>query len=78
MYDVGGKLLNGIWSLYVEILTCAGVKGGKSNCFRIDRGVRQVCIMSPYLFTVYMVAVMKEVKMELERTGVRFLEEERQ
>ena len=36
MYDVGGKLLNGIKSMYVKSLTCVTVKEGESNCFRID------------------------------------------
>ena len=40
-----------------------GVKGCESECFRIDIGVRQVCIMYP----IYMDAVMKEVKKETWR-----------
>ena len=59
MYDVGGKLLNGIKSMYVNRLTCVRAKGGESECFRIDSSVRQVSIMSPWLFNVYMEAVMK-------------------
>ena len=47
MYDVGSKLLNGINSIYVNILACVKVKGGEAECFRIDRGVRQGCNMSP-------------------------------
>ena len=62
MYNVGGKLLNGIKSVYVNTLACVRVKGCESECFRIDSGVRQVCIMSPWLFNVYMDAVM-ELKM---------------
>ena len=34
--------------------------------------------MSPWLFNVYMDALMKEVKMGMERRGVRFQEEERE
>ena len=37
--------------------------------FRIDSGVRQGCIMSPWLFNVYMHTVMKEVEMEMGRMG---------
>ena len=47
MYDVGAKLLNGIKSMYVNSLDCVRVKGGESECFRIDSGVRQGSIMSP-------------------------------
>ena len=40
MYDEGGKLINCIKSVYVNILTCVRVKGCKSECLRIDSGVR--------------------------------------
>ena len=63
MYDVGRKLFNGIKSMYVYGLLCIRVKRGER--FRIDSGVRQGCIMSPWLFNVYMDAAMKEVKMEM-------------
>ena len=46
MYDVGGKLLNGIKSVHANSLACVKVKGGESECFKIDSVVRQVCIMS--------------------------------
>ena len=45
------------------------MKRGESECFRIDSGVRQVCIMFSWLFNVYMDAVMKEVKMGMGRRG---------
>ena len=64
---MGGKLLNGIKSMYVNSLACVRVKGGESECFRINSSVRQGCIMSPWLFNVYMDKVMKEVKMKMER-----------
>ena len=47
MYDVGGKLLNGIKSMYFNSLVYVRVKGGESDFFRIDNVVRQGCIMSP-------------------------------
>ena len=53
MYDVGGKLLNGIKSIYVDSSGCVRVKGGESDRFRIDSGVRQRCIMFPWPFSVY-------------------------
>ena len=59
--DVGGKPLNGIKSTYVNNLTCVRLKRVESECFRIDRGMRQGCIMSLWIFNVYMVAVMKKV-----------------
>ena len=67
MYDVGSKLLRGIKAMYVDSSACVRVKGGESERFRIDSGVRQGCIMSPCLFNVYMDGVMKEVKMGMGR-----------
>ena len=55
--------------MYVHSLACLRVKGGESKRFRIDIGVKQGCIMSPWLFSVYMDAVMKEVKMGMGRRG---------
>ena len=54
MYDVDRKMLNGIKIMYVNSLVCVGVKGGEKECFRIGSGVKQVCIMSPWLFNVHM------------------------
>ena len=78
MYDVGGKLLNGIKSIYVNNLACVRVKGSESKCFRIYGGVRQVCIMSLWLFNVYMDAVMNEVTMGMGKREVRFQEQGRE
>ena len=66
MYEASGKLLNGIKSMYVNSLASARVKGGESECFRINSDVKQGCIMSPWIFNVYMDAVVKEVKLGME------------
>ena len=58
--------LNGIKSVYVN-----RVKGCEGECFRIDSGARQECIMSLSLFNVYMDVVM-ELKMGIGRRRVRF------
>ena len=75
---MGGKLLNFIKRVYVNSLACVRIKGCESECLRIDSGVIQVCIMSPWLFNVYMDAVMKELKMGMGRREVRFQEGERE
>ena len=74
---MGAKPLSGIKSIYVDSSTYVGVKWGESERFSIDSGVRHGCIMFPWLFNVFMEAVMKEVKMGMERRGVRFLEDGR-
>ena len=57
MYDVKRKLLGGIKSMYVDSLVCFRVKGGVSEWFKIDSMARQDYIMSPWLFNVYMDAL---------------------
>ena len=49
-----------------------------SKKFRTDSGVRKVCIISPWLFNVYMDGVIKEVKMGMGRRGMRFMEDGRE
>ena len=80
MYDVGGvKLLGLIKSMYIHSSTCIRVKGGGENeQFKIHSGLRQGCIISLWLFNVYMDGLMKEVKMGMGRRGMRFLEDERE
>ena len=39
MYDVGGKLLNGIKSMSGNSVACVRVKGGESECFRMESDV---------------------------------------
>ena len=71
---MGGKLFSGIKRMYVGSSACVRVKGAESERLRIDSGLRQGCIMSPGLFSVYMDGVMKEVKMGMGRRGVSILE----
>ena len=71
-------MLNGIKSIYVNSVACVRIKGGECECFRIKIAVRQGCIMSLWLFNVYIDTLMKEVKMGMGRRGVSFLEEGRE
>ena len=57
--------------MYVEISACVRVKGSESR-------MRQGCIVSPWLFNIYMDGVMREVNMEMRRRGVSFLEDGRE
>ena len=63
--------------MYFNSLACVRVKGSESECFRINSGVSQGCIMSTWLFNVCMEAVINEVKIGIGRRGVRFQEEGR-
>ena len=78
MYDVGDKLLNSNKRMYINSATFVRLKGGDTDCFRIDIGFRRGYIMFPYLFNVNIYEVMKEVKIGVGRRGLRFQEEGRE
>ena len=77
MYDVGGKLLSGI-KCNVESFACVRVKVSENERFRIDSGVTQGCIISPWLFNACMDGVRKAVKMGMGRRIVSFMENGRE
>ena len=54
------------------------IKINESRRFRIGSGVRQGCIMFPWLSNIYMDGVMKEVNMGMGRKGVSFMEDRRE
>ena len=59
MYDVRGKLLSRINCMHVDSSDYVRVKGSEREQLRIESWVRQGCIMSPWLFNVYIDRVMK-------------------
>ena len=61
--------------MYVTSLACVRVKGGESDCLRIDGSMRQGCIVSLWFFNVYVEAVMKEVKTGMGKGKVRVQKE---
>ena len=70
---MGGKLLSGIKNMYVS-LACVRVKMVRESVSKLKQG----CVMSPWLFNMYMNVVIKEVKVGMGRMGVRFMEAERE
>ena len=67
MYGVNGILLDGNKSFYVGSRACVRVNGVLSDWFTTHVGLRQVCVMSPILFNVYMDGVMREVRGRLRQ-----------
>ena len=61
--------------MYVNSLTCVRLEGNESKCSKIDIGVILDCVMTPWVFYIYVDTVVKEVKMKMRRVEVRFLEE---
>ena len=60
VYGVGGKLLKAVQSFYVE-------------WFPVNVGLRQGCVISPWLFNVYMDGVLREVNVRVLGKGLELL-----
>ena len=67
VYGVGGKLLKGVLSTIVYVDSRVYVQGGYdvSEWFPVNVGLRQGCVMSPWLFNVYMDGVVREVNVRV-------------
>ena len=70
MNGVGGRLLNGVKAFYKDANACVRVDGETSGNFEIKGGVRQGCVMSPWLFNLYMDGVIREMKAKVDGGGV--------
>ncbi len=53
--------MEGIKAFYREANACVKVDGDRSDSFAVGVGVRQGCVMSPWLFNIFMDGSMKEV-----------------
>ena len=71
IYGIGGRVLRGIMSFYVEGRACVRVGSKVSESFEVKMGLRQGCVMSPWLFNVYMDGVVREVYARVNGMGVK-------
>ncbi len=74
---MGGKLLSAIKSFYEAASACVKINGETSEHFEIKVGLGQGCVMSPWLFNIYMDGVMRKVKDKVGEVGVRMYAEGR-
>ena len=73
-YGVNGKLLRAVQCMYEGSEACVRVCREESEWFEVNVDLRQGCVMSPWLFNVYMDGVMKEVRANVGEVGAVFLE----
>ena len=73
VYGVGGKLLKAVQSFYVDSRACVRVGNDLSEWFPVFVGLRQGCVMSPWLFKVYMDGVVREVNVRVLGKGLELL-----
>ena len=56
MYGVGAKLLILVQSFYTERTVCVEGVMDVSECIQVNVGLKRGCVMSPWLFNVYLAA----------------------
>ena len=66
--EIGGRLLRGMRSLYVGSKACARV----GNEVRV--GLRQGCVMPPWLFNLYIDGVVGEVNARVPGRGLKLVD----
>ena len=66
-------MLKAVQSLYIDSRACVRVGNYVSEWFPVNVGLRQGCVMSPWLFNVYMDGVVREVKVRVLGKGLEFL-----
>ncbi len=68
---MGGHLLEGIKSFYENAMASVWVNEELSESFSVEVGVKQGCVMSPWLFYIYMDGCIKEMKVGVWDLGAR-------
>ena len=69
VYGVEGKLLKAVQSFHVDSRACVRAGNDVSEWFPVNVGLRQGCVMSPWLFNVYMDSVVREVNVRVLGKG---------
>ena len=74
LYGIGGRLLRGVKSLYVGSKACVRVGNEASEWFPVRVGLRQGCVMSPWLFSLYIDGVVREVNARALGRGLKLVD----
>ena len=76
MYGIRGKLMGGIQAFYKDSKACVRVDREEGRWFSVQTGLRQGCVMSPWLFNIFMDGVTKEVRARTHGEGVELWNKE--
>ena len=74
LYGIGVRLLGGVESLYVGSKACVRVGNEVSEWFPVRVGLRQGCVMSPWLFNLYIDGVVREVNARVLGRGLKLVD----
>jgi hypothetical protein len=64
-------LIQLIRSLYTDQVATVRTQHGDTEWFRIGKGVRQGCILSPFLFNLYAEVIMRKLELDESKIGVK-------
>ena len=64
MWDIGvrGKMWRVVKNMYEEVVSCVKVGSDRTDWFGLDVGVRQGCVLSPILCSIFIDGLAKELK----------------
>ena len=74
IYGVGGRLLQAVESMYAGSKACVRVGSEVSEWFQVKVGLRQGCVMSPWLFNLYIDGVVREVNARVLGRGLKLID----
>ena len=67
------KIVEAVQSFYIDSRACVRVGNDVSEWFPVNVGLRQCCVMSPWLFNVYVDRVVREVNVRVLGKGLELL-----
>ena len=70
MYGINGQCLKAVQRLYEKSEACVKVCREEGERFEVNVGLRQGCVMSPWLFNLFMDSVKKEDREKAGDVGV--------
>ena len=70
---VGGKLLKAVQSFYVDSRACVQMVNDVIEWFSVNVGLRQGCVVYPWLFNVYIDGLVRKVNVRVLRKGLELL-----
>ena len=72
------KITSLIQSLYIGQESAVRLESGNTDCFPVKKDVRQGCILSPSLFSIYTENIMRQVEAEMSNNyaGIKINGEE--
>ena len=74
LYGISGRLLREVKSLHVGSKACVRVRNEVSEWFPVRLELRQGCVMSPWLFSLYTDGVVRGVNAPVLGKGLKLVD----